>query len=108
MADLIERNAAIEAYCADCCSMFGTTICENDGMCRDIDVLKKVPAVNRWIPCSEKRPDLWGEYLTYNAENGAMYVLSFSPADNTFGIYDGNVTHWMPLPEPPESEVQHD
>ena len=60
------------------------------------------PAVNRWIPYSEKRPDLWGEYLTYNAENGAMYVLSFSTADNTFGIYDGNVTHWMPLPEPPK------
>lgn len=63
---------------------------------------------NRWIPYSEKRPDLCGEYLTYNAENGAMYVLSFSPADNTFGIYDSNVTHWMSLPEPPEKEWNDD
>ena len=90
MADLIDRDAVLKTMSS---ANIGGYITEK---------IMNIPAVNRWIPYSEKRPDLWGEYLTYNAENGAMYVLSFSPADNTFGIYDGNVTHWMYLPEPPK------
>lgn len=93
MADLIDRDALLQDM---------TKRSEGIADWHVFDVINEQPAVNRWIPCSEKRPDLWGEYLTYNAENGAMYVLTFSPAYNTFGIYDGNVTHWMSLPEKPE------
>ena len=120
MADLIERNAAIEAYCADCCSMFGTTICENDGMCRDIDVLKKVPAVNRWIPVEDALPEIgYSVLVTRQTENNTRYVRIASRQDdcwmdNTDKYGKPNphpVIAWQPMPdayEPPESEVNHD
>lgn len=58
-----------------------------------------------WFEIEKKRPDTFGHYLTYNAKTKQMMVLSYSPEYCTFGIYDTEVTHWMPMPvKPPESE----
>jgi hypothetical protein len=83
--------------------------------------IENAPAVNRWIPCSERLPekecyaliyfgqgttaegitDAWYDGKSWNytnsiIENGAEW-------EETVWI-PHEVTHWMQLPEPPEKE----
>lgn len=69
----------------------------------------------RWIPCSERLPEYGVDVLVYSKSwedhiqvahiqyDGIMWELS----DGEFYFSQSDVTHWMPLPEPPESEVQN-
>lgn len=68
----------------------------------------------RWIPCSERLPNggkdvivytkAWEEHIqiAHIQYDGILWELS----DGEFYFSMSDVTHWMPLPEPPESEVQ--
>ena len=72
-----------------------------------------------WIPCSERLPENDSKCLVYTSdkrvcmarwygkydEQGAWYIIS-DYAPKLYRIK--NVPFWMPLPEPPESEVQDD
>lgn len=55
---------------------------------------------DRWIPVSERLPGNGTLVLTYSTDEGmATYYYSgamYQP------WWDTCVTHWMPLPEPPE------
>ncbi len=55
-----------------------------------------------WISVRERLPDTNGYYLcTYIFDNHRVYYDRwFSKNDNKFST-TYNVTHWMPLPEPP-------
>lgn len=64
----------------------------------------------KWISVEDRLPEKSGRYLT-NTEY-TMTVLDYSAHHKLFNVYDGfpskdakqlciNVTHWMPLPEPP-------
>lgn len=68
----------------------------------------------RWIPCSERLPEKTGYYLVCDSTlvadgmRGRQDVSKF-----VIGRHGGHwygairrecITHWMPLPEPPESE----
>jgi hypothetical protein len=60
----------------------------------------------RWIPVSEGLPEDSGRYICairYNEEPKKMWVEQ--RFWNIFGwdMYTSIVTHWMPLPEPPEA-----
>lgn len=70
----------------------------------------------RWIPVAEQLPD--GEVLAFNALKGSHgyheYLLGYVGADSESdagfrceneGEILMNVTHWMPLPEPPKEET---
>ena len=113
MADLIERDSTIKLFCDDCCKRRGgVDVC--DEKCQDISVLKSVPAVNRWIPCSERLPGRFDTVLlAILSKNGygepAYYVTIGGMKNGTeFESYTGEmaegekVTHWMPLPNEPE------
>ena len=51
----------------------------------------------RWIPVTERLPDIGIEVLIYSEDDGIC--MDYYGGDS-FGYYD--VTHWMPLPEPPK------
>ena len=72
--------------------------------------------VQKWIPCSERLPGRFDSVLlAILSKNGygepAYYVTIGGMKNGTeFESYTGDicecekVTHWMPLPEPPEKE----
>ena len=53
-----------------------------------------------WISVEERLPDQDGKYLSYTRKG--FTVLSYYYAlEGEFGFEHWDVTHWMPLPEPP-------
>ena len=72
-------------------------------------LVKKHPDVKRWIPCSEIMPEQEVRILLFAA--GEVYVGELTDIKDVFDtdigfMKNGHVTHWMPLPSPPESDVQ--
>lgn len=69
-----------------------------------------VEPVRRWIPCSERLPEICSvngktvSYLVYVPSFGAVDIADYHPDVDewTFMGLPVTVTHWMPMPEPPE------
>lgn len=60
----------------------------------------------RWIPVTERLPE-HGWYLAYGPSI-KMEVLHFHSVDEVWSserYYDIEVTHWMPLPDPPKEKT---
>lgn len=61
---------------------------------------------NTWIPCSERLPEVCKDtsYLSYIPSFGTADIADYHPDVDewTFMGLPITVTHWMPLPEPPE------
>ena len=71
----------------------------------------KIVWEHRWIPVSERLPEESGEYLVWanvrpdkDEDPVPFMIMSYFHAfyDNQFIVK--NVTHWMPLPEPPKED----
>lgn len=66
----------------------------------------------KWISTAERQPEESGAYLCRTAKR-VYLVVNYSKRHNTWNAFDSEdepkhameVTHWLPLPEPPE-EVQ--
>lgn len=78
----------------------------------DLEHLREfVKAERRWIPVTERLPETNGQYLCYVrscAFRGSHYCSILNYDKNGFRsghIYTDDVTHWMPLPEPPKEET---
>lgn len=62
-----------------------------------------------WIPVSERLPDKNGWYMVYTKNKGDI-ARRTNKAQFYYQSWHGNggrwdnVTHWMPLPEPPQEE----
>ena len=62
-------------------------------------------SVPRWIPVGERLPDVDGEPVLITEPNGAVSIARRTQAEWLAGrmpIPREAVTHWMPLPSPPE------
>ena len=112
MSDYISREAAIEkireAGCTDCGGRSDTIcgFCDFENAVRLVNGLPAadVEPVRRWIPCSERLPERPGDYqvCTKNEYYGTKNVAKrYFNGDCWSGRWT-NITHWMPLPEPPE------
>ena len=137
MNDLINRQDAIDAvydafcyaYCDNCEKEMNEDLCgdchrkyQNWSASKKIieKVINNLPSAQRWIPCSERMPEVNGRYLVTRGLNacGAMwnrvYLINYS---DLMGLktekiwWNGNVGKsdfehiddvlaWMPLPEP--------
>lgn len=75
---------------------------------------------HRWISVKERLPESQGEFLIYSTSdprlnakskylgNACFLVFSGKAFKTGFYIdsmYEPSVTHWMPLPDPPESSA---
>lgn len=73
--------------------------------------IEELPVVetDKWISTAERQPEKSGLYLTYHAKRGSM-TMHYSANNEAWNAFDHEdrpkyaleVTHWMPLPEPPE------
>ena len=110
MNDLISRKALLEEY--------DRVHIGPPGGARKL--MEDAPAVREWIPVSERLPE--NDYGTHWKErphylvllrNGLMRVATFGYKEYGWWIDSHNcvleskhyteVTHWMPLPEPPNT-----
>jgi hypothetical protein len=66
-----------------------------------VERLKAMADNAAWIDREERVPNRNGKYLTCGWMNN-MHVSTFHPG--LYGVrgFAQNVTHWMPLPEPPK------
>ena len=106
MSDLISRQAAIDA-CHNWddgkdAYAFGHVIVER---------IQKLPSAQRWIPVSERLPELRTKVLCCGERGGRfiaeLAVSVFGPKNSVYwdrknGKLCSKVTHWMPLPEKPK------
>ena len=63
----------------------------------------------KWIPITERLPDFEGCLLCmrktvfgFNMQGVLYYEDGEFSYDGIHSLEDGTVTHWMPLPKPPE------
>nr|BDD47636.1 hypothetical protein 3 [Moraxellaceae bacterium] len=73
------------------------------GIYRAIDIVKKHQGESVWVSVDERLPDKDGEYLVFirNEFLGYQFVALFT-TDTGVRWSISDVTHWMPLPQPPK------
>lgn len=125
MSDLIDRQAALDAL-GEGAMVNYQAAGHNNGLIKASDVIKGLPSAQRWIPCSDRLPEEYGEYLitwetskaptrfigfAEGEETGVWddqhdrFVFSWLPEDYIIERYpDWRVVAWMPLPEPYKEE----
>lgn len=108
MEELISRSAALKAAREGFCHP--GIFCPDTG-CKELEPLKRIPAAERWIPCSERLPEegvpvlvsvKWDEdneeaCIAKRYDDGYLF-------DNYGLSYAEIVQAWMPLPEPYKGE----
>lgn len=101
MAEYVDRFALRDAlYDADAITM------------RGIKIINQFPTAvdavtGRWIPVTERMPEPFQPVIVCRKNGKGKYVVGQGFKDvidcwRTWGSRVKNVTHWMPMPEPPE------
>ena len=94
-----------------------------DSLCRHVDKSCKLAeniaddliangvTVQEWISVKDRLPEEKGRYLTANKRFGDKIVVfdlwfggGFWYVDEEDNVFDFEVTHWMPMPNPPKGE----
>lgn len=74
--------------------------------CRDLRLVREALERTRWIPCSERIPKVCKDtsYFSYIPSFGVVDIADYHPDVDewTFMGLPVTVTHWIPMPEPPE------
>lgn len=89
-----------------------TALREQESNCPEIEAIKGVEidqVKTGWIPVTERLPENDNEVLTasgqtvqilfYDHDDADWYTVD---SDISVHLFCDNVTHWMPLPEPPK------
>lgn len=107
MPELIERKKALKNICKYC----SEPKCKKNE-CMVYAGIKDTPTIEpkvrhgRWISCSERLPEEDVPVICY-MRIGEIVIMEYGGDGWYSGITRYNpraVTHWMPLPEPPEKE----
>ena len=62
--------------------------------------------MSEWIRCSDSLPEKYEEVLVYSAKYGVQVDWIADNVDYLWWNYGELVTHWMPLPNPPEKPYE--
>jgi hypothetical protein len=99
MAELIEREAVLPILAG---------LARTQGEYNEsYDKLMQIPSANRWIPCSERLPEIDIDVIVFypywndkpiQVAHLAYDELTFELSDGEFNFPTRSVTHWMPLP----------
>jgi hypothetical protein len=110
MADLIDRDALLKYMCGACLNPEAQCIQTECYLYREKKRIEAAPAVNRWIPCSERLPYIGVDVIVYvrtwreqKVQFGYRYSEETWSVAN-IGVPNDEIKFWMPLPEPPEKE----
>lgn len=94
--------------------------CDEYGFLIDSDLMEAhsmaVKALrNAWIPVTERLPEYDGTYLAFTTSGTVTTARWYAEHDmrnyrgdfirHMEGRFHRNVTHWMPLPEPPKEDA---
>ena len=100
-SDLISRDALIRDMYED--GYFPLTVAD-----KATEKIMAQPTVDRWIPCSERMPEVDGNYLisgVWGSGKEAVGDCDFSVNDGYFRTaWNFDVLAWMSLPEPYKGE----
>ena len=67
-----------------------------------LDEIERLREERRWIPVSEKLPEAYTPVIVYCSDGYSdVSIRSKNDKGEIVFAFD-DVTHWMPLPEPPE------
>ena len=104
MAEYVDRFALRDAlYDADAITMRGVKIINQFPTAVDT-------ATVQWIPVTERLPDTFRTVIVCRENVKGEFVVEQGFKDvgdwwKVYGTRTKKVTHWMPLPEPPEAEA---
>lgn len=86
---------------------------EYEEMIKKAKVIMPDVAEGKWIPVEERLPEKSGKYLCFVSDCDYFSVLPYSRENKKFNAFDEgyaeyaiDVTHWMPLPEPPKGVTE--
>ena len=91
-ADLIDRDAVLSILAG-----LARTQGEYDA---SYDKLMQIPPANRWISVEDALSEQDGFYLAYFTFKDGTHATDIAYINT--GCNLGSITHWMPMPEPPE------
>lgn len=99
------RNACEYAICTDAADAIEELSRENESLAKSVNEANEIlRRRRRWIPVTERLPDDDTHVLGWDGKRVRfVYVVT----DLVFDAFAGKegITHWMPLPEPPEEET---
>lgn len=104
MGDLISRQNAIRWVKTEC-NPYGKPTLDYESGVKVINHLEKMQSEPQWIPCSERLPEKFGNYLVsvkrhgWNCEEHIENDIAYWDDLEGFHKVD-EVLAWMPLPEP--------
>ena len=113
--EIVEANRHCSRCFCDECAYFSAIECQTDLKRDCADLIKRLEAQQpKWISVEERLPERYTPVLGYiKKEDTEAYIAHVVVLDGGYwakdtGVYyddvGGFITHWMPLPEPPEEE----
>jgi dTDP-D-glucose 4,6-dehydratase len=63
-------------------------------------ILNAINKLNQWSKYLDRTPEEYKDYLVYISDKNFMDIRYYD--SNGFDSNDDEITHWLPLPSPPE------
>ena len=112
LVEIMEDLGCNDEYCKDCefCNDIDGCVHRQKEIIADRLIANGV-TVQEWISVKDRLPEEKGRYLTANKRCGDKIVVfdlwfggGFWYVEEEDDVFDFEVTHWMPMPNPPKGE----